>query len=110
MVNSSTMQYRYAYAHMKVAQIYAELSHCKKRKVGCIIVTNSNHIVIGYNGTEPNTCNCCEDSSGNTLSTVIHAEHSAIRKLEHLPEELVGASVFVTYSPCIPCIFIPCHP
>lgn len=98
------MKERFAQAHMKAAYIYADLSYCKKRKVGCIIVKNNRIISIGINGTEPGTCNCCEDEFGNTKSTVIHAEDNAIRKLEHNPEELEGSSLFVTYSPCIPCI------
>lgn len=93
----------YANAHMRVALIYADLSHCKKRKVGCVIVTTNNDIVIGYNGTPPNTCNHCEDKYGNTLPHVIHAEHNAIKKLEHRPELLRGSSVFVTYGTCIQC-------
>lgn len=98
------MKERIALAHMRAALVYADLSYCKKRKVGCIIVKDDRVISIGYNGTEPGACNCCEDEFGNTLPNVIHAEHNAIKKLKDSPDELAGSSLFVTYGPCIPCI------
>ena len=75
----------------------------KNAKLG-VLFKDDRIISIGYNGTEPGECNCCEDIDGNTLPTVIHAEHNAIKKLEHSPTELKGSSIFVTYGPCIPCV------
>ncbi|MGZ8890255.1 MAG: deaminase [Nitrososphaeraceae archaeon] len=98
------MKERHTHAHMRAALVYANLSYCDNRKVGSVIVKNNSIIAIGYNGTPPNTCNCCEDEFGNTLPEVIHAEHNAIKKLEHDPSSLEGSIVFVTYGPCINCI------
>lgn len=90
-------------AYMEMAYIVSKLSSCKRRQVGSVIVTTNNYIVIGFNGTPPNWDNCCEDGNGFTLPYVIHAEHNALKKLEYMPEELIGSSVFVSYCPCIDC-------
>jgi len=90
-------------AHMNVAYIYANLSHCQRRKVGCVIVKNDNIIAIGYNGTPQGDANACEDESGCTKPTVIHAEDNALRKLTRGTASANGATLFVTTCPCILC-------
>jgi dCMP deaminase len=98
------MKLRQRYAHMKAAYVYADLSYCDRRKVGCVIVKDDRIISIGYNGTPPGHNNCCEDSEGNTLSTVIHAEANAINKLKQdFPDMLEGSTCFVTTVPCPEC-------
>lgn len=47
--------------------------------------------------------NCCEGADGKTLPEVIHAEDNALRKLIRSHESAVGATVFVTLAPCLPC-------
>jgi dCMP deaminase len=100
------MKERHSKAHMRAAQIYADLSYCNKRKVGCVVVKNDRIISIGYNGTPSGADNQCEDASGHTFDTVIHAEDNAIRKLEQSPETGDGAVLFVTTAPCIECAFL----
>ena len=90
-------------AHMKAAFVYADLSHCKRKKVGCVIVKNDTPIAIGYNGTPPGEDNCCEGADGLTKPNVIHAEENALRKLIRSHESSVGAVVFITAAPCRPC-------
>jgi dCMP deaminase len=97
------MKKKYKIAHMKVAQVYANLSHCNRRKVGCVIVKHDNIIAIGYNGTPTGTDNCCEGSDGTTISTVIHAEDNALRKLTRSAESAKGTTLFVTTAPCLAC-------
>ena len=97
------MKERQSKAHMRAAQVYADLSYCNRLKVGCVIVKNDRIISIGYNGTPPGTDNQCEDSNNRTFDHVIHAEDNAIRKLEQSPETGDGASVFVTTAPCRAC-------
>jgi dCMP deaminase len=92
-----------AIAHMRVAYIYADLSHCIRRKVGCVIVKNDSIIAIGYNGTPPGEDNCCELSPDVTKPDVIHAEDNAFRKLTKSSESADGASIFVTTAPCTLC-------
>lgn len=97
------MKERYKKAHMKAAFVYADLSYCVKRKVGCIAVKNDTVVAFGFNGTEPGEPNCCEDKDGNTHSGVVHAEENMIRKLERDGISPDGVSVFVTKVPCEKC-------
>jgi dCMP deaminase len=48
-------------AHMKVAEVYAELSSARRLHVGAIIVKNDRIISIGYNGMPAGWDNNCED-------------------------------------------------
>lgn len=97
------MKARYALAHMKVAHIYAGLSYCSRRKVGCVIVKDDRIISIGFNGTPPGWPNICEDDNNQTLPEVYHAETNAIAKLAKSGESGQGASMFVTTVPCLDC-------
>lgn len=97
------MKQRYALAHMKVAHIYAGLSYCSRRKVGCVIVKDDRIISIGFNGTPPGWPNICEDENNQTLPEVYHAETNAIAKLAKSGESGQGASMFVTTVPCLDC-------
>lgn len=102
-VNKASMKQRYVQAHMKVAYVYANLSYCERRKVGCVIVKDDRIISIGYNGTPTGWDNCCEDSNNNTKPEVIHAEANAIAKLAKIDGGGFGASVFTTSAPCYDC-------
>ena len=97
------MKHKLALAHMQSALIYAELSHCERKKVGCVVVRDNTIISIGYNGTPPGWDNCCEDEHGNSKPEVIHAELNAIAKLAAIKGGGKDASVFITCSPCIDC-------
>ena len=97
------MKNKHAIAHMKVAFVYAELSYCKRKQVGCVIVKNDNIISHGYNGTPSGEENCCEDENGNSKANVIHAEDNALRKLVRSHESSEGAYVFLTAAPCVRC-------
>ena len=88
---------------MLVAGIYGELSYAVRRKVGCVIVQGDTIVAIGYNGTPPGWDNACEDADGKTLPSVIHAEQNALDKIICSPTSSLGASVFVTTSPCLEC-------
>lgn len=98
------MKQRQKEAHLRAAYVYAALSYCERRKVGCVIVQNNNIIAIGYNGTPPGEDNCCELDDGTTKPNVIHAEANALNKIKHMSkEELADAIVFCTTSPCLNC-------
>lgn len=90
-------------AHMKTAYVYAQLSYCEKKKVGCVVVKDDRIISIGYNGAPSGWENVCEDCNGNTLASVYHAEANAITKLAKCSESGYDASVFVTCTPCYDC-------
>ena len=77
----------------------SNLSHAKRKKVGCIIVKNGSIISDGYNGTPKGFNNKCEDSSGKTKWYVMHAEANAILKLSKSNNSSIGS----TLSPCRDC-------
>lgn len=98
------MNQRLKNAHMRAAQVYAELSYAQKRKVGCVVVKDDTIVAIGYNGTPPGWNNACETPDGAvTLPEVIHAEQNALDKIIRSNISSVGADVFVTTAPCIDC-------
>lgn len=97
------MKEKFINTFMKVAYLFAELSYCKRRKVGCVVVKNNSIISIGYNGTPSGEPNECEDEQGLTKTEVVHAEDNALRKLTRSHETAQGSSVFVTTAPCVLC-------
>lgn len=101
------MKQKFIDAHMKVAEVYAELSSAVKLHVGAIIVKNDRIISIGYNGMPSGWDNNCEDvlHDGSLLSKpeVLHAETNAIAKLARSSESGEGASIFITHAPCLQC-------
>lgn len=90
-------------AHMKAAHAYADLSYCVRRQVGCVLVRDGSIIAIGYNGTPSGEENVCEDDTGHTKQTVVHAEDNALRKLTRRSETSIGCYVFITTAPCVHC-------
>jgi dCMP deaminase len=93
-------------AHMRAAYAYSLTSHCVRRKVGCVIVSdqqdgNDTVVSIGYNGTPAGEDNVCEiPETGLTKPNVIHAEENALRKLKNNAN---GLHLFCTTSPCDNC-------
>ena len=120
------MKKKFLDAHMKVAEVYAELSSAKRLHVGAIIVKEDRIVSIGYNGMPAGWENDCEhkvyatewsidnddweyheeDGSAYNLKTkpeVLHAETNAIAKLARSTESGLGATLFVTHAPCLDC-------
>ena len=93
--------YEFHNVYMNIANEIANLSRCKRSKVGAIIVNNKNIISYGYNGTPSGFDNCCERHDEDvTLQEVIHAETNAILKAGKHAE---GSTLYVTLSPCVEC-------
>ena len=99
-------------AHLKVAEVYSQLSHAVRLKVGAIIVKDNRVISIGYNGTPAGWDNQCEEvvkvlengkEETKTKPEVIHAEANAIAKLAKSQESGQDAAMFITHAPCIEC-------
>jgi len=88
--------------HMNIASMYASMSEDPDRKVGCIIVKDTNIIGIGYNGTLSGADNTIE--SKGDKSHVVHAEINALAKiLRSTSNNLEGAELFCTTLPCLEC-------
>ena len=96
-------QEKYDKAYLKMALEWAKLSHCKRKKVGALIVKNQMIISDGYNGTPSGFENNCEDSNGETKWHVLHAEANAILKTARSAHNCNNATLYLTMSPCKEC-------
>src|SRR5690554_5322531 len=96
-------QRRYDIAYLRMAREWAQLSHCERKKVGALIVKDNTIISDGYNGTPTGFENYCEDESGYTKWYVLHAEANAILKVASSTQSCVGATLYITLSPCKEC-------
>jgi dCMP deaminase len=96
-------QEKYDRAYLRMALEWAQLSHCKRKKVGALIVKNKMIISDGYNGTPSGFENCCEDENGETKWYVLHAEANAILKTASSSHNCSGGTLYLTISPCKDC-------
>lgn len=127
------MKQKFIDAHMKAAEVYADLSSATRLKVGCVVVKDNTIIGIGYNGMPSGWSNQCEDvffierdevldhyrvealtQLGYKESThgwtktkskpeVLHAETNAIAKVSQSTNSSKDAALFVTHAPCLDC-------
>ena len=105
------MKQKFIDAHMKAAEVYAELSSARRLHVGVVVVKNDRIISIGYNGMPAGWDNNCEDIKVNndgdyvtvTKPEVLHAETNAIAKLAKFDGSGSGSVLFVTHAPCLDC-------
>ena len=96
-------QARYDRAYLRLAQNWAMLSHCTRKKVGAIIVKDRMIISDGYNGTPSGFSNRCENEEGETHWYVLHAEANAILKVAKSTNNTEGSTLYLTHSPCKDC-------
>lgn len=96
-------QFKYDFTYLKMAQNWSELSHCERKKVGCLIVKNGMIISDGYNGTPSGYDNCCENDNYETHWYTIHAEANAILKCAKWGNSCNESTMYLTHSPCKEC-------
>ena len=96
-------QVQYEIAYLKMAQTWGQLSYCERKKVGALIVKNRMIISDGYNGTPSGFENVCEDEDHYTKWYVLHAEANAILKVASSTQSCLGATLYITLSPCKEC-------
>lgn len=97
--------------YMGTALLHARLSKAKRAQVGAVLVTSQGVTLTGYNGTPVGLSNECEvfktvHDSGPVYVTkpeVIHAELNCILKAAREGVSCIGATMYVTLSPCVPC-------
>ena len=82
---------------------WAKLSHCKRKKVGALIVKDGMIISDGYNGCPSGFENKCEDENGDTKWYVLHAEANAILKVAKSTQNCKNATLYLSMSPCKEC-------
>lgn len=96
---------------MRLAGDLARRSHCVKAQVGAVLVKDTRIISIGYNGPPAGTHNCDEEWPGSgcprdargSCSLALHAEENAILYAVKNGANPVGATLYTTLSPCLPC-------
>ncbi|MCD6354958.1 MAG: dCMP deaminase family protein [Prolixibacteraceae bacterium] len=89
--------------YLTMADIWAQNSYCRRRKVGALLVKDKMIISDGYNGTPSGFENVCEDENNKTKPYVLHAEANAITKVAKSGNSSEGATLYVTSSPCLEC-------
>lgn len=102
-MSTNEKQLRYDRVYLQMAETWASLSHCNRKQVGALIVKDGMIISDGYNGTPSGFDNCCEDEDGNTHWYVLHAEANAILKISKSTNSALGATLYLTLSPCKEC-------
>ena len=90
-------------SYLEMASVWAKNSYCTRRQVGAILVKDRMIISDGYNGTPSGFENVCEDENGVTKPYVLHAEANAITKVAKSSNSSLGATLYVTASPCMEC-------
>ena len=93
--------------YMRMAEQLSQLSHAERKKVGALIVKDTQIIAEGYNGTPTGFNNTCEYTNHvdetYTKPEVLHAESNAITKLARSTNSSSGSTLYVTLAPCYEC-------
>lgn len=100
---------------MALAILASTRSTCVRRKVGCVAVRDKHVLATGYNGTISDMIHCTEDTcyrkvndipSGEKLDQcyAVHAEQNILCQAAIHGTSLVGATVYITTTPCITCL------
>lgn len=95
---------------MEIAYTLSKRSTCLRRRVGCVLVNQYNHIIsTGYNGVGAGLAHCLDQPcagaslpSGTGLDKceAIHAEQNALLQCPNVQD--IWAA-YVTVSPCMHC-------
>ncbi|MBE6340353.1 MAG: dCMP deaminase family protein [Bacteroidales bacterium] len=102
-MNKNDKQYLLDQRYLAMARIWSQNSYCKRRQVGALMVKDQMIISDGYNGTPSGFENNCEDENNHTYPYVLHAEANAITKVAKSANSSIGATLYVTASPCLEC-------
>jgi dCMP deaminase len=93
--------------YMRMAEELAKLSYAERKKVGCLIVKDTQIISEGFNGTPAGFDNSCEYHNHleemYTKPEVLHAESNAITKLARSTNSSSQSTLYVTLAPCFEC-------
>ena len=113
MIHSLDKQKKLDQYYMNLAKEVAKLSYGVRAKVGSCLVTASDITVMGTNGLPKALGNELEYKEysdglggGNWLVTkeeVVHSELNCVLKCAKEGVSTVGATVYVTLSPCVKC-------
>ena len=89
--------------YMNIATEISNMSYCKRRQVGSVIIKDKSIISYGYNGMPTGFENICECEDGKSKPEVLHAETNALTKITKSTQSSIDADLYVTLSPCLNC-------
>lgn len=96
---------------LNVAWAIAPESKCISMAVGAVLVLDNRIIATGYNGTAPGHINCCDAYARGDFTREEHHQwsqkyetHAELNSILHCPVSTVGATIYVTHSPCFNCV------
>lgn len=91
---------------MSIAREVATRSTCARKHVGAVLVREKRILATGYNGSIPGLSHCDDVGhlmvDGHCVRTV-HAEANAIVQAAVSGVSTLGATIYVTASPCFNC-------
>lgn len=86
---------------IEIAQNYASMSVCNKRKVGAVVIKDNMILSYGMNHGWHEQCDC---SMTDKNPHCLHAEQMALCGEDR--EIYNGADIYVTYPPCDKCMIL----
>lgn len=99
----TTKQIQHHIAYIKIAENIGNLSYCKRKQVGSVLVKDNNIISTGYNGVPKGTPNQCENEEGETNWYTLHSETNCLSKIAKSTQSSDGSILYITLSPCKDC-------
>lgn len=87
---------------MSMAWSIANHSTCSRLNVGAALVKDNRMFAMGYNGVaagEPH----CYHIADEPCARAVHAEANAVVSAARLGASTVGATAYVTHTPCLSC-------
>ena len=102
---------------IELARTVGNWSSCyqSNRKIGAVIVRDRRILTTGYNGAPAGVPSCVErgeclrrnlgiaSGTRQELCYALHAEQNALIQAARMGVSVYGATMYVTYSPCIIC-------
>ena len=93
--------------YLDICERISHMSFAVRAKVGAILVKDDNIISMGWNGMPSGFDNDCEYDSdirfNVTRPEVLHAESNCISKVAKSSNSSLGATMYITISPCMDC-------
>lgn len=92
--------------YMTMAYTAAQLSPCRSRQVGCIILDDRHRVIsVGYNGPPRymKHCSTCERKEIRKDLDLCRATHAEINALVNCYSLRDARKMFVTTAPCYEC-------
>lgn len=92
---------------MHLAEMVSTRATCDRLHAGCVLVKDKRILATGYNGSLPGADHCDEVGhlmmDGHCVATA-HAETNGVANAARAGVSTLGATAYVTHTPCWNCI------